>query len=680
MGTQTIRIGIDVGGTFTDFVLRESNRPARFLKVPSTPDDPARGIVGGLEALLRREMLSPDSVMFVGHGTTVATNMIIERRGARVALITTRGFGDVLELGRQARPNLYDYRIRRPAPLVPSRLRFEISERLAADGAILIPLAEHELEPIVASLKAREVEAVAVCLLHAYRNDAHESRIARGLAEALPDLFVTTSADVNPEFREYERCSTTVLNAYVGPKMRGYLDRLTQGVSDLGIRTSSYTINSNGGLMSAATVSRQPIRTCLSGPAAGVVGAARLAEAAGFRDLITLDIGGTSTDVALIVGGAPAFTPLRHVAGHPVRTPMVDINVIGAGGGSIARVDRAGGLTVGPDSAGADPGPMAYGRGGREPTVTDAHLVLGRLNPTALLGGDFAIDLEAARAGIAQQIGQPLTLDDAAAAHGIIRILAANIARAVRAIATKRGHELERFTLMAFGGAGPLLAAEVAKVAGLARIFVPVSPGTLCANAMLVSDVSMDFSRSVLSTLDKESWPCIRDSMTAMDGDARSWLATEQIPPERHRLERLVEARYRGQNFELPVPVGDSDLDLPAIRGRFEQVHRREYGYVIKDGAIEIVTLRTRAVGMIETSATLPVRATEGTPQGVQERDMFVDGEQGWRTVPVYDRTTLAAKQRIAGPAIIEEMSSTTVLLPGQTGSVDELANLVIET
>ena len=261
-----IRIGIDVGGTFTDFVLREGSSPARFLKVPSTPDDPARGIVGGLDALLRREALSPHAVAFVGHGTTVATNMIIERRGARVALITTRGFGDVLELGRQARPNLYDYRVRRPAPLVPSRLRFEVSERLAADGTMLSPLAEPELEPIVAALKARGVEAVAVCLLHAYRNDAHESRIARMLAEALPDLFVTTSADVNPEFREYERCSTTVLNAYVGPKMRGYLGRLERGIGDLGIRTRPYTINSNGGLMSAATVRRQPIRTCLSGP------------------------------------------------------------------------------------------------------------------------------------------------------------------------------------------------------------------------------------------------------------------------------------------------------------------------------------------------------------------------------------------------------------------------------
>ena len=307
MTVASIRIGIDVGGTFTDFSLRDGAGPARFLprflKVPSTPDDPARGIALGLEALLRRESIAPSAVGFVGHGTTVATNMIIERQGARTALITTRGFRDVLELGRQARPHLFDYRIMRPKPLVPRRLCFEVTERLAADGSVLTPLAEAELAPIVAELCAAGIEAVAVCLLHAYRDAAHEARIEQRLTDALPLVFVTTSAKINPEFREYERCSTTVLNAYVGPRMRGYLERLEAGVAAQGIRVQPYTINSNGGLMSPATVGQQPVRTCLSGPAAGVVGAARIAAAAGFDDLITLDIGGTSTDVALIVGG-----------------------------------------------------------------------------------------------------------------------------------------------------------------------------------------------------------------------------------------------------------------------------------------------------------------------------------------------------------------------------------------
>ena len=360
---------------------------------------------------------------------------------------------------------------------------------------------------------------------------------------------------------------------------------------------------------------------------------------------------------------------------------MVDVEVIGAGGGSIARVDTAGGLTVGPDSAGADPGPIAYGRGGTAPTVTDANLALGRLDQSALLGGDFPIDAEGARTGVLNHIGKPLGLSAALAAHGIIRVVAANIARTVRAIATQRGHELERFTLMAYGGAGPLLAAEVAKVAGLRRILVPVSPGTLCASAMLVSDVSMDFSHSLLGLADDTGWALVLERIAAMAEQATAWLVAEQIPPERRRLERVIEARYLGQNFELAVPIEHGDLDLAEFRRRFETIHRREYGYVIEAGPIEVVTLRTRAVGLIEAPAPGHSRPPATMPpEAAGERPMFIDQDQGWQTVPVHHRPALAPGQVITGPAIIEEMSSTTVLLPEQRATVDAAANLVIDT
>jgi N-methylhydantoinase A len=492
-----IRIGIDVGGTFTDLVAADgATGVARHFKLPSTPTDPAVAIGDGVAALLESLGASGEAVAFLGHGTTVVTNLIIERRGARTALLTTGGFRDVLEIGRQTRPDLYDYTVERPAPLVPRHLRIEIPERLDADGNMLVPLDEDAVARAAEELRAAGIEAVAIGFLHAYKNDAHERRAGEIVRRMIPDAFITLSSEVLPEFREYERLSTAVINAYAGPRMAGYLGGFARRMNARAIQAPPYIFHSNGGLMSVETASRFPVRTCLSGPAAGVIGAAAIGRVAGFPDLVTFDVGGTSTDVSLVEAGQPAFTGERTVAGYPVRVPMVDIEAIGAGGGSIAALDDAGALKVGPRSAGADPGPAAYGRGGTEATVTDANLLLGRLNPEALLGGRLRVDLAAARRVLTERVAAPLGLPFEQTAQGILRIATAGMARAIRSISTERGRDLRHFALFAYGGAGPLHAGDVARELGIPRVIVPTEPGTLCARGILHSDLSFDLTQT----------------------------------------------------------------------------------------------------------------------------------------------------------------------------------------
>ncbi|MDP6345313.1 MAG: hydantoinase/oxoprolinase family protein, partial [Alphaproteobacteria bacterium] len=462
-GSDGFRLGIDVGGTFTDFTLiDDGGGEGRHFKVPSTPADPAAAIGRGMLAMFADLALDPSNCRQLSHGTTVATNMVIERRGGRTGLLTTKGFRDILEIGRQDRPHLYDIHARKPPPLVPRHLRFEIAERIDADGAVLTPLDEAEVAAAARRLGEAGVEAVAIGFLHAYRFPEHERRARDIVAELLPGVPISTSSEVLPEYREYERFSTTAMNAYLSPRMGGYLDRFRRRVAEAGVPVPPSTSHSNGGLMSPAVAARYPVRACLSGPSAGVIGACRLAAAAGFQDLITFDVGGTSTDVSLIVDGRPGFTADRAVAGYPIRCPMVDVQVIGAGGGSIAWLDDAGALHVGPRSAAAEPGPAAYGRGGDGATITDANVVLHALNPVALLDGRMAISEDAARAALSRRVAEPLGLAVEAAAVGILRIAVANMARAIRAISTEQGHEVENFVLAAYGGAGPLHAARVA--------------------------------------------------------------------------------------------------------------------------------------------------------------------------------------------------------------------------
>lgn len=674
------RIGIDVGGTFTDFTLVNSqNGEVAFFKVPSTPHDPSEAIHHGIVGLMDKHNLRPDQIEHIGHGTTVATNLIIERKIAPCGLMTTRGFRDVLEIARQVRPHLYDYSVTRPEPLVRRALRQEIAERMSPTGEIVEPLDEAAVRQAAEVLRDAKVEAIAICFLHAYRNPEHERRAREIVREVLPDVYISVSSDVLPEFREFERLSTTTLNASVGPRMERYLQRFLERVAEAGITHEPHTIHSNGGLMSVQTVRQFPVRTCLSGPAAGVVGTAALGRKIGFPNAVTFDVGGTSTDVSLILEGRPAFTSSRSVAGYPVKTPMVDIHVIGAGGGSIAWIDEAGSLKVGPHSAGAVPGPVGYARGGTEPTITDAMFTLQRLNPVTLLKGRMKVDAEAAREVVSRRIAEPLGLGVEAAAEGIIRIANANMARAIRSVSTERGHELSRFVLCAFGGAGPLHALDVARECGIPTVIIPQEPGTLCARGILLTDVSFDFVESEISVIEPQSWPRVLGRLESLRAEANKWLAQEHVEPSERDYEVVIDARYVGQNFEVQVPLpADAVATFEQFLKGFSQAHRREYGYDVPDRAIEIINCRTKAIGRV-VKAPLATLSECPVPAPISRRQIHFGESIGWRDTDVYDRNELGAGARFEGPVVFEEMSSTIVIAPGQSARVDQYGNIVVQ-
>jgi N-methylhydantoinase A len=676
------RIGVDVGGTFTDLTLLDDRDGAvRFFKVPSTPRDPSEAIEDGLRQMIAIFGVAPDQVAWLGHGTTVATNIVIERSGARTGLITTRGFRDVLELGRQSRPSIYDYRVQKPPVLVPRDRRVEVTERVGPDGSVLVPLDEASLRAAAEAMREAKVESVAICFLHAYRTPEHEERAREVVAALLPDAFISVSSRILPEFREFERMSTTVVNAFVGPRMGRYLEALRGRVRAIGIPSEPYTIHSNGGLMSVAAVRDCPVRTCVSGPAAGVVGAAAIGVAAGLPNLVTFDVGGTSTDVSLVDDGRPLYTSARLVAGYPVKTPMIDIHVIGAGGGSIARLDDAGGLKVGPLSAGADPGPVAYGRGGTEPTITDANLVMGRLEAGTLLGGRMTLDPEAARAVIAERIARPLRLSVEDAAHGIIQIANAGMSRAIRSVSVEKGFDIARFALAAFGGAGPLHAAEVAVECAIPRVLVPREPGTLCARGMLLTDLSADHVRSHFADAGAVSWRAILDLFAAMEAEGEAWLVREGVAPADRLFRRGLDARYRGQNFEVKVACdGLGPDDLAVLGERFHAAHVQEYGYAIPDRAIEFVSARVQAVGRVPKAPHARITGGASLESArIGRRAVYLDPARGWASSDVFDRDTLPIGVPIAGPAVINDMSATTLLLPGQTATIDPFGNIIIE-
>lgn len=675
------RIGIDVGGTFTDFtMIDERAGGVKFHKVPSTPHDPSEAIERGMAEMLSAHGIEPAQVSHVGHGTTVATNLIIERKGAQVGLITTRGFRDILEIGRQTRPHLFDYAVAKPPALVPRRLRLEVDERMGAQGQVLVALDEDGVREAALALREAGLSAVAICFLHAYANPAHEERARDLVREVLPEAYISISSQVLPEFREYERLSTTVLNAAVGPRMAHYLDRFLERVADLGVRQAPYTIHSNGGLMSAASVRQFPVRTCLSGPAAGVVGAAAVGVAIAYPNLVTFDVGGTSTDVSLIADGHPLFTSNRQVAGYPVKTPMVDIHVIGAGGGSIAWMDDAGSLKVGPHSAGAAPGPVAYARGGTQPTITDAEIALHRLNPQALLKGRMPVDADAARRVIEQAVAAPLGLGLEDAAEGIIRIANANMSRAIRAVSTERGYDLSEFALYAYGGAGPLHAVEVAQECGIQTVIVPQEPGTMCARGILLTDISFDFVKSLIVPAQTEGWAQALEALVQLRAQASAWLDAEHVAPSMRRHVCAIDARYDGQNFEVRVLLEDAGApSLQRFIELFDEAHAREYGYQVPGRTIQIINVRLQAIGQV-VKAPLSAARQDCSVQDARigQRRVYHGKAHGWQDSIVYDRDLLPAGALIAGPAVVEEMSSTTVLGPDHHAKVDAFGTLII--
>ena len=676
------RIGVDVGGTFTDFtLLKEMTGEVLFYKISSTPSDPSEAILVGVSEMLAEFGVDAVDVSFIGHGTTVATNLIIERKGDKTALITTRGFRDVLEIGRQTRPHLYDYQVHNPPILVPRALRFEVSERLDSTGNEVRTVDVEEVDAIIDELVAADVKAVAICFLHSYINPTHEALVRDRLRARLPNLYVTASSDLLPEFREFERLSTTVLNTYSGPRMQTYLDRLANNVSSTGSTVVPYTIHSNGGLMSIPTVRQFPVRTCLSGPAAGVVGAAIVATQAGFENVVTFDVGGTSTDVSVIVNGQPQFTSNRTVADYPVKMPMVDIQVIGAGGGSIASIDDAGALKVGPHSAGAVPGPVAYGRGGDQPTVTDANVVLHRLNPVTLLNGKLKVKEGDARRVLENKVAAPLGLALEDAAIGILRITNANMGRAIRSVSTERGHDLSKFALMAFGGAGPLHACDVAAECGIPTVIIPREPGTMCARGILLSDISFDFVRTLIATGTPSSWISVERNIAEMRAEGAAWLKGEKVAADQRRYIQIVEARYEGQNFEIAVAVPpDGSMSFDDFLTDFGKGHLAEYGYDIPDRTVEVVNCRVKAVGLVPKPHDDFQPGNLGTldEARVGSRTVLFSARSQRVDTPVYDRSRLPLETGFRGPAIIEEMSSTTVVPPEAAFHVDRIGNIII--
>lgn len=673
------RVGVDVGGTFTDLVLiHGGDGTTRFHKVPSTPHDPSEAIARGIVELIEMNGLVPTDIQHIGHGTTVATNLVIEGKGARCALITTRGFRDVLDIGRQTRPHNFDYNVRKAEPMAPRKWRKEVTERIAADGEILIPLDESEVRRLAEELKAEGVESIAVCLLHSYRNAAHETKVGEILREVVPDAYICLSSEVLPEFREFERFSTTTLNAKVGPRMESYLGRFLQRVQEAGVVHEPFTIHSNGGLMSVEAVRKFPVRTCLSGPAAGVVGAATVGRAIGRPNLVTFDVGGTSTDVSLIVDGEAMFSSSRSVAGYPVKTPMVDIHVIGAGGGSLAWLDDAGSLKVGPQSAGAVPGPVGYGKGGERATITDAQISLHRLNPVSVLDGKFPIYADAAKQAVREQVAEPLQLDLETAAEGIIRIANANMSRAIRSVSTERGYDLSEFALFAYGGAGPLHALDVAEECGIPTVIIPPEPGNMCARGILLTDISFDFVGSEILLVEPATWNRIQQRFAALRLSADEWLAAEDVAPEHRSYQCVIDARYVGQNFEVQVSMehldeGSLDLFVEA----FHEAHKKEYGYNVPTRQIEIINCRMKAIGAVSKAPLASLEPKEPT-QPDDTRRVYFGSTHGWLPTDVYRRANLGPGVKIVGPAVVEEMSSTTVIRPGQRLEVDAYGNLIV--
>ena len=670
-----VRVGVDTGGTFTDFVCRAGRRSLVF-KLPSTPDDPSRAITEGLRRVAREFGAAAAGVEVV-HGTTVGTNALLERKGARAALVTTEGFEDVLVIGRQARASLYDLSWSRPAPLVPDGLRLGLRERVAADGTVLVELDDEEVRAVAERLARARVEAVAVSLLFSFARPEHERRVERALAAALPGVPLSVSHRILPEYREFERTSTVAVNAYLQPLMGAYLGRLSARVGARRLRV----MQSSGGSVSARVAASEPVRTILSGPAGGVVGALGAARSAGLADLITFDMGGTSTDVALCAGGEPRLTSEAVVSGLPVAVPVLDIHTVGAGGGSIARIDSGGSLRVGPQSAGADPGPACYGRS-ELPTVTDANLVLGRFGGADLLGGDFPLDEERARralsalaAEMSEAAGRAVSATEAAL--GVVRVVNAGMERALRAVSVERGYDPRSFTLVTFGGAGGLHAAELAQALRVPRVLVPRDPGALSAEGALDSDVLKNLSRTVmLDASDRSLRTRLGRVFAELEREAQRALRGEGFADERQRHERRVSARYRGQSFELELPWGGGR----ALAARFGREHRRRYGYAPEAGEVELVSARLRSSGLVSKPRRAQAAAVKGrAPEPRPRATARVEFEAGRAEVGVYRREELTAGARLEGPCVVTEYSSTTLVPPAARARVDEGLNLVID-
>jgi N-methylhydantoinase A len=688
------RLAIDIGGTFTDATLIDEETGAvSIAKVLSTPADPSLGFMAATERILAESDVAAADVHFVVHATTVATNAIIEGNIARGGFVTTEGFRDLLEIQRQTRPTLYDTRFEKTPPLVPRDRAFGVRERLGPGGEVLTPLDEPSVRGVAAALRDAGVESVAVCLLHSYVDPAHERRVGEILADELPGIPISLSSDVAPEFREYLRASTTVINAAIRPVVARYLENIERRLADAGVAAELLVMQSSGGVFGAGAAAQKPVFMVESGPAAGVIASANLGSVLGTDDVISFDMGGTTAKVGLIQGGTPSVTKDYSVgshasagvgglslSGYPVRTPVIDLVEIGAGGGSIAWVDSGGMLRVGPRSAGADPGPVCYRQGGIEPTVTDANVVLGRLNPAYFLGGEIALDVEGARRAIAERCAEPLGLDVVEAANGIVEIANAAMVNALHLISVQRGYDPRDFVLVGFGGAGPVHANAIQRDCEVPTLVVPPAPGIFSATGLLGTDLKRDSSLTLLRPLEDLDVDEIERAFAALEETGAVELAREGLPRERIAFVRQVDMRYVGQSFELTVPLeGAFDAGQSgALRERFHAEHDRVYGFSASSEPVELVSLRLTTVGRIEKPPLRTLERSADTPSPKEQRRVFFAEAGGFVECPIHDRYGLGAGASFAGPAVIEELDSTVVVHPGFGVEIDDLGNLVI--
>ncbi|MDX3906955.1 MAG: hydantoinase/oxoprolinase family protein [Pigmentiphaga sp.] len=680
-------IGIDTGGTFTDLVLGDTRGGLwHYHKVPTLTADPAQGILNGIAEIMSLAAVDPAQVGFLVLGTTLATNAVLEGQWAPTGLITTQGFGDVLNLARQRRPHYFNLDVPKPTPPVPDDCRAEVAERIAAGGEVVTPLQDEDVVRAIDALRSRGVQTVAICFLHAYQNPAHEERARRLVAQHWPEAYVSVSSEVLPEFREYERFITTVVNASLMPVMDDYLQRFEMGVRDLGVRSSPHVMQSNGGAVTTQTVRQRPINTFFSGPAGGVVSTAALGEACGVRNLITFDMGGTSTDVCLIRDGRPAMKSERDMGGFPVRTRTLDIHTIGAGGGSLAWLDAGGLLKVGPKSASAYPGPASYGRGGTKPTVTDANVLLGRLSPVALLGGRMSMHPELAAQAIRDEIATTMGRSAEEVAIGILEIANANMTGAVRVISVEQGEDPRDYALVAFGGAGPLHAADVAAMAGMRHVIVPPRPGLMSAQGLLQSDRQGDFSLTRLVPATPDRLPSLNAGLGELARRAGEWLASEGASHDTPGVSWhwQLDLRYLGQNAELILDIAAGELDAAALARAVDAYHARHadlYGYDMRTHGVEVVNLRVSIViarERLQAAAIAPQGVQADAAAGAPTRRVWFPAT-GFVDTPVLQRDDLLAGACLAGPAILEQMDTTTVIPPGSSTRVGVDGSLHID-
>ena len=677
------RIGIDVGGTFTDVTLLNSETGRYYTyKLSSTLQDQSLAIANGTKETLELYGVPVSEIEYFGHGTTVATNMIIERKGAKTALITTKGFRDLLEIGRQTRPSLYNIMEDKPETLVKRSLRKEISERVTAKGDILRDVDRDEVRAVLKELKEQGVESIAVCFLFSFLNSRNEKIVEDCIKEVWPEAYYSVSSTILPEFREFERLSTTVINSYLGPRMKMYIHNLRQRIKEVGVTVEPYITQSNGGVMSISSTIQTPVQTALSGPSAGVMGAVYIAEAAGFKDIITYDMGGTSTDVSLVKDGIAEYTTKRKVCGLPSGVPMIDVHAVGAGGGSIAQIDNAGALKVGPESAGANPGPAAYGLGNENPVVTDANLVLGRINPHYVLGGRLKIDAELSKKAVKKKIADSMGIGTEEAALGIVKVVNSNMARAIRVITVEKGHNPSDFTLVAYGGAGPLHAVHLAQEMGIRTVLIPPAPGALCALGLLTADIKKSYVRTAIASYDEMTPEQINAVMSSLRDEGSAWLDSEKVPSERRKFHGIAEMRYVGQNYELQVEIPTENItvsDIEKMKQDFFVAHEKNYGYYNPNAPVQFVNFRCEATGIVKKPNLAELENTLDDPSKAEIGRRVVHFEEsGAVDCPVYDRAKFGRAERVNGPCIIEQMDSTTVVPPNTWFSIDKFGNLII--